>query len=172
MGDQETVKNIPEIFSIQEPIVKTSAICQKPYFEAPSHFEPSFCDIKIEDLSKNKEFHANIQQSNNNEFKAYNPENKNIANPLTVALKFAKFKDTIRPFPKLNSVYLCKKCSYATNYPGNLKRHLRFHDGIKKFKCKPCNTSFYTSNDLKCHSKTKKHYCNVTQNNDVAKHEN
>merc|ERR1719167_1281834 len=162
---KETDKVIPEISSIQKPTVKTSAICQKSYFEAPSDFESSFCGIKIEDLSGNNEFHGNIQQSQNIEFEAYNPENEKIANPLTVALKFAKCKDSIRPFSKLNSVYLCKQCSYATNYPGNLKRHQRFHDGIKKFKCKPCKTSFFTSHGLKWCLKTKKHNCNVTQNN-------
>jgi len=67
--------------------------------------------------------------------------------------------------PKSKSIHICKQCNYTTNYASKLKKHEIFHGGIKNFKCKSCNTSYFTSHDLKRHFKTITHNQNVTKSN-------
>ena len=50
--------------------------------------------------------------------------------------------------------YQCKSCPKCFKYPFDLKRHERFHTGVKPFQCKTCSKAFYQSSDYKRHERT------------------
>lgn len=51
-------------------------------------------------------------------------------------------------------MYSCDACDYSTQYKGDLKKHIMFHEGIKKYICDNCGFKFTTSSDLKRHMRT------------------
>ena len=51
-------------------------------------------------------------------------------------------------------MYSCDACDYSTQYKGDLKKHIMFHEGIKKYICHNCGFKFTTSSDLQRHMRT------------------
>ena len=54
----------------------------------------------------------------------------------------------------IRKLYQCKSCPKCFKYPFDLKRHERFHTGVKPFQCKTCSKAFYQSSDYKRHERT------------------
>ena len=51
-------------------------------------------------------------------------------------------------------MYSCDACDYSTQYKGDLKKHIMFHEGIKKYICHNCGFKYTTSSDLQRHMRT------------------
>jgi len=50
--------------------------------------------------------------------------------------------------------HLCHICDFATNYKGNLTRHLAVHGIGDRFECDQCGKDFPTKTNLRVHIKT------------------
>lgn len=47
--------------------------------------------------------------------------------------------------------YTCNLCSYSTDYPTNIQRHMLTHTGERPFRCDTCNKGFTTKQNLESH---------------------
>ena len=60
--------------------------------------------------------------------------------------------------------HICNECDYASINGGNLKKHMKYHSGIKAHKCNQCAYASVQAADLnihlKAHSGEKSHKCN------------
>jgi len=48
----------------------------------------------------------------------------------------------------------CDQCNYSTCHPGDLKKHIQFHNKVKNYACETCGFLFTTSSDLIRHERT------------------
>ncbi|KAH6937107.1 hypothetical protein HPB50_025568 [Hyalomma asiaticum] len=47
--------------------------------------------------------------------------------------------------------YTCSLCSYSTDYPTNIQRHMLTHTGERPFRCDTCGKGFTTKQNLESH---------------------
>ncbi|KAH8026270.1 hypothetical protein MRX96_033318 [Rhipicephalus microplus] len=47
--------------------------------------------------------------------------------------------------------YTCNLCSYSTDYPTNIQRHMLTHTGERPFRCDTCGKGFTTKQNLESH---------------------
>lgn len=48
--------------------------------------------------------------------------------------------------------YTCSLCSYSTDYPTNIQRHMLTHTGERPFRCTTCGKGFTTKQNLESHA--------------------
>ena len=52
-----------------------------------------------------------------------------------------------------NRLFLCQFCNYTSNWPYDMRDHMRYHFQIKTFECDQCSLKFINLKALNTHTK-------------------
>ena len=69
--------------------------------------------------------------------------------------QFRAFSELEEHSARLHRRHLCEYCGKSFTAKPNRDRHVRYHTGVKPYKCHICSQAFYRGDDLKYHRTTK-----------------